>query len=511
MALDPGALSTVSLDQLPATDFNLTDIIPHGVGADMKGGTVQELADFLSSYLGVISGIGFRAVTVPDGGTLPTTTQEEYILVGAGTYTNVGGGSPITTTEELNALISNGTYWSIGVEIPIDVELAGITQLIRTGFTNTTPSEDAIFNALALKANAADINEVNAFGWFMYNDLTTQTTPIPFVTNVDKKLTNDGAAPGSTGVYAPFGITNIWNTTTNQMDFSQLAIGDVVNMRLLVETTTTVVNQTYNVGFKSAIGSPSANTVIFLVDSAKTAGTKRQAVSIQVAVSNFNNQTFPSEFFINSDGGGNIKVLGFFFSIIRKNVNIATILNDPSKEDITNKTNAAAIVGSEADTTKYASLAGFTGWIRDTFTSWIATKTTPVDLDLIVISDSADSFKTKKVTFSNARTFFGSAYIVTNVQTGTTYTLVNSDNGKQLIFTNAAAVTVTVPTGLTNGFNCELYQQGTGKVTVVASGTTLRVSTYEVAATSEQYSLIAIDNVPNVTETYHIYGQTQSI
>jgi len=54
----------------------------------------------------------------------------------------------ITTTEELNALTSNGTYWSLAVEIPIDVSLAGITQNIRSGYTQTVPSEDAVFRAL---------------------------------------------------------------------------------------------------------------------------------------------------------------------------------------------------------------------------------------------------------------------------------------------------------------------------------------------------------------------------
>lgn len=34
-----------------------------------------------------------------------------------------------------------------------------ITQLIRNGFTTTTPSEDAVFDALALKANLVDLHE----------------------------------------------------------------------------------------------------------------------------------------------------------------------------------------------------------------------------------------------------------------------------------------------------------------------------------------------------------------
>ncbi len=158
--INPNDVNTVRVGQLPDAAFNLTDKIPHEVGADLKSGTVQSLADFLTSYISVTGGVGFRAVSVADGETLPTTTQEEFILVGAGTFYNVSGGATIVCTEELNALVSNGSYWFIGVEIPINVELAGITQFIRTGFVSTTPSENAVFNALALKANLSDLNTI---------------------------------------------------------------------------------------------------------------------------------------------------------------------------------------------------------------------------------------------------------------------------------------------------------------------------------------------------------------
>jgi len=158
MAIEPGSITTVSVSQLPSAAFNLSDPLPHEVAGVLKQGTVQSLADVIGAYLDVAGGVGFRAVAVADGETLPATTEQEFILVGPGTFYNVGGGANITTTEELNALVSNGTYWFIGVEIPINVELAGITQFIRTGFTNTTPSEDAVFQALALKLDVSDLN-----------------------------------------------------------------------------------------------------------------------------------------------------------------------------------------------------------------------------------------------------------------------------------------------------------------------------------------------------------------
>jgi len=64
---------------------------------------------------------------------------------------------------------------------------------------------------------------------------------------------------------------------------------------------------------------------------------------------------------------------------------------------------------------------------------------------------------------------------ILNAQTGTTYTLLSSDNGKVVTLNNANAVTVTVPAGLAAGFSCVLIQQGAGQVTVSgANGVTLQ-------------------------------------
>lgn len=159
--IDPNNTNTIRVGELPSEPFSLTDSIPHEVGTELKRGTVQQLSDFIATVIEVTGGVGFRAVTVTDGQTLPTTTQQEFILVGKGTYLNVNGGDTLVLTEELNAIVSNGSFWFVGVEIPIDVELAGITQFIREGFTNTAPSENAVFNALAnidlsIKENTAN-------------------------------------------------------------------------------------------------------------------------------------------------------------------------------------------------------------------------------------------------------------------------------------------------------------------------------------------------------------------
>ena len=47
-----------------------------------------------------------------------------------------------------------------------------------------------------------------------------------------------------------------------------------------------------------------------------------------------------------------------------------------------------------------------------------------------------------------------------NDQTGTTYTVAASDNGKVVVLNNASAITVDIDTGLPAGFNCSFVQKG---------------------------------------------------
>ncbi len=60
-----------------------------------------------------------------------------------------------------------------------------------------------------------------------------------------------------------------------------------------------------------------------------------------------------------------------------------------------------------------------------------------------------------------------------NAQTGTTYTLLDSDHGKLVTLSNASAITLTVPSGLRSDFYCSISQIGAGLVSTAVSGATL--------------------------------------
>jgi len=78
-----------------------------------------------------------------------------------------------------------------------------------------------------------------------------------------------------------------------------------------------------------------------------------------------------------------------------------------------------------------------------------------------------------------------------NTQSGTTYTIDATDNGKVIQSTGATAVTITIPTGLPTGFNCTVVQMGAGQITF--SGTYLNRTGF--TKTASQYSVVSILNL----------------
>lgn len=88
-----------------------------------------------------------------------------------------------------------------------------------------------------------------------YNDSATAITPINIPLGlVDTDITNDGAGPFTNKTYAPVGVSDVWNTTTNMFDWSDLKLGDMVDIRLDLNITTLSPNQLVEVDLLVAVG-----------------------------------------------------------------------------------------------------------------------------------------------------------------------------------------------------------------------------------------------------------------
>lgn len=80
-----------------------------------------------------------------------------------------------------------------------------------------------------------------------------------------------------------------------------------------------------------------------------------------------------------------------------------------------------------------------------------------------------------------------------NTQSGTSYTLAATDNGKIISCTSGSAVTIYVPV-LTTGFNCLIVQRGNGQVTLSPSGSTIS-NRYNFNKTAGLYAIMSLVSV----------------
>ena len=82
--------------------------------------------------------------------------------------------------------------------------------------------------------------------------------------------------------------------------------------------------------------------------------------------------------------------------------------------------------------------------------------------------------------------------------------LTQSDNGSSLVCTDSSAMTLTIPTGLSLGFNCSIIQKGAGQVTV-GSGAGVAGYGPNGFSTAQQWAIMSVINT-GTTDEYVIGG-----
>jgi hypothetical protein len=138
---------------------------------------------------------------------------------------------------EIDALLANNTTGDIS---PTDVRTVHETS--KDSSLNLIETAN---QSLASKLNNLTVtSEIARMGMMDYNDLATATTPISIPgTSTFTDITNDGAGSNTNKLFKVAGVGELWNTGTNLFDWTDLVLGDQVNIRLDLEVTTTSPNQ----------------------------------------------------------------------------------------------------------------------------------------------------------------------------------------------------------------------------------------------------------------------------
>lgn len=166
-------------------------------------------------------------------------------------------------------------------------------------------------------------------------------------------------------------------------------------------------------------------------------------------------------------------------------IDTATTVDKTTAQTLTNKTLTSPIISTISNS---------------------GTITIPTGTDTLVGRATTDTLTNKTLTDAKLTQAI-------NAQTGTTYTLVLSDQSKYITASNASAQTYSIPTNASVAFpvgiSIDIFQLGAGQVTIQAanSGTTTVLSVGATAAAPKlrtQYSAMTLKKV--ATDTWHVIG-----
>jgi hypothetical protein len=174
-------------------------------------------------------------------------------------------------------------------------------------------------NAIAPNYNKPTSLKPQSFGIYDYNDSTTSGTPINLIADTWTQLTNDGLGTFTNKTYALNGVSDVFNTSTNSFDFSDLELGDSVDIRLDLSGTTTAVNQDFDVDLVLAYGTGDEYRIPFVTEqSYKVAGAHSLIRFSSIYIGNLETLNNSARFEIRSNDTATVVVNGWYCRVNKR-------------------------------------------------------------------------------------------------------------------------------------------------------------------------------------------------
>lgn len=187
---------------------------------------------------------------------------------------------------------------------------SAINTLNPTAGVATTASVRANFQAAKSEIEILQ----RQLGYADYNDTATTGSPIAVSPSTWTKLTNNKLG-ANTRSRLPVGVTNLWNSTTNQMDLNELPVDTMIQVRLDIIVTTSAVNQVVKTRTSFAIGNPVAFQLEASESFYKTAAAHKLVQHGSFYIGSDAVRINPAEFQIWSDASCTVVVNGWYFKV----------------------------------------------------------------------------------------------------------------------------------------------------------------------------------------------------
>jgi hypothetical protein len=170
---------------------------------------------------------------------------------------------------------------------------------------------------------AAEANEIKekfnavAQGRIMQADYNDSGQVVPFVAGVPVSVPCDASGIFTNTLFLPDGVS-LYNSADEQFDFSQLDIGDTVDIRLDIFPTLSAPNQSVTVNLVLASGTANEFRLPFITEQAyKTAGEKELLRYNGFYIGSADVRDNPAYFEFVSDGSGTLRVNGYYIRVVK--------------------------------------------------------------------------------------------------------------------------------------------------------------------------------------------------
>lgn len=154
-------------------------------------------------------------------------------------------------------------------------------------------------------------------GWYNYNH-SGATVPLTLAATYYDLINSTSGANTNIDFAIP-GATTIWNSGTNRFDFTNLVIGDVLELRVDIVVTTTTANTALDLVLELAVGSGTpVELPIVAQRDIKTAGTYQLTFNIPFFIGSLLTKNNPARLKARADKtGATVTINGWFIHVIR--------------------------------------------------------------------------------------------------------------------------------------------------------------------------------------------------
>jgi hypothetical protein len=228
------------------------------------------------------------------------------------TLAHVGGTSPAPRiytyyTEDNQATVTATSYFS---DAATKLQVNDLIHII-----NTTLVYTVVVTAVSKKSVTIARSGITSAGYAIYEDSRAST--LTLTADTLTVVPNDTLGTNTTNAYLPLGVTNLWNAGTSSFDFSELAVGDAVEMRIIVQPTTTNNNTEIELDLYLGSGGAQYKVPFITTQNFQFAGLFEATRYTSFPIRDEDTRTSPAQFKAIADKNCTLQTDDFFVKVTR--------------------------------------------------------------------------------------------------------------------------------------------------------------------------------------------------